>query len=451
VLTDGAEQRFSNEARLTGQAGALSWMVGGLVEDLQSRLDRAEIDTDADGNARLVADRVTLVSTRRLAGFGELGWAAGRWAAQAGLRYQDLDQQLTASDNRAGCAASGGCFSGSLSAADGSAIPVRRSSGDWLPRFELTFRASDALQLFAHAERSVESGGWEVRATRPDALLPFDEASEWQLSAGVKAGFLDGRLRGELAGFWHEAGTVQVEAADIVGDAVRYATLSSVGLRARGVEARLWTAPLDGLRIDLAARFEDADYRVADGSQPGANGQKSVRQQQADCVAQLAAGRIALAPTAQNAPDCAVGIVTADGGIAQPVNRPSLRLGLSVRYEVAVPMAGIMIGPTLDVAWRSQMETQSANATIFEGPSGPAFDGTQFPANAQSGDIVTGSKAQAALLTGAALVMRTDDDNWQLRLSCSNCLDSNAQEGEYLRHGYKVQPRTWLVSARRQF
>lgn len=462
LVNDGSDQLISQEVKLSGDlaAGRVSWIAGALLSRAQSRTDFADLATREDGTATgvplLVADRLLTNETRTAAGYAQLDVRPlEALRLTAGLRYTDEEKSFSIRDNRDVCRANpaaAGCLENGIVAANGMAVPQRLTSSKWTPRLAADLRLADDVLLFASAAQGIRSGGWNARATRPDALLPFAPESTWSYELGLKSTWLDQRLRVNLTGFLLDVSELQTSSAQLnaADGSLSFVTRNAADYRNNGLELELAAVPVDGLNLFLNLGWQQDRYQVPDTLAPDAYGVKSVSLQQLDCRAQLAAGLLPLAPGANNAPDCAAGIVTAAGEIATPVRTPDWTLAAGGSWDIPVLTAGIVMTPSATLLYRSAMETDAANATLFEGAS-TASDGTLYPANPFGGDAISGSRARAHWLLNAGLAIRTDDDTWLMVLECENCLDRAVTQSSFANLSSLNPPRTWMLRARRQF
>lgn len=431
-------QQFTQSANLSGLLTPnLSYVAGLFLRDASLRSDRADLQTLDDGSAAgqpaLLADRIIRTSRRTLAAHGTLTYAATpALTAKAGVRYTDEVQKLRVSDNRSGCAPH--CFQTSLIAPDGTPIPLRLNDHGWTPYAAVEFAATDAIGLFASAARGFAMGDWNTGATNPAAMQAQRGTTSWTFEGGVRARLHD-RLAVKLQGFLIRADDQAVSVRHLGVTAGH----NAVDFRNHGVELELKAQPVDGLALFVNAGHQRARYRLNDGE-----GGALLRAQQAACLAQLAAGRLAFAPGAANAPDCGAGIVTADGRIAAPAYTPRWSLAAGGSYDWPLPSAGIILSPAVSASWRSAMETSSNNVTLYA-------DGGVWPANTSGGALIGGSHAPARWLVHAALAIRTDDDSWQLSVSCDNCFDTAKNEQGVGFHQILSPQRSWMVRARRDF
>jgi len=463
ILNDGAHQQFTQEIKLTGNfaEGFLDYVAGVYLYDESNTTDFADLFTvdigTPNGLPLLLADRVLANKTTAKAGFLQVDANFGeKLTATAGIRYTDEKKTFSIFDNRANCAANPapiGCLNNNIVASNGVAVPLEQRTKIWTPRFAVNYKPNDDVLLFAIATKGFKSGGWNARGTRRDLLLPFDPEIVWSYEAGVKSEWLDNRLRVNFTGFIIDVSALQVPTAfqNPADGSVTFITQNFADYRNKGLELEITAQPVEGLSLYFNLGWQDDRYEVSDTLDANEYGIKAVRKQQADCRAQLAAGRIPLSPGATNAPDCGAGIVTVTGDIATPVRTPDWSMAFGGSYDIPIPSAGIRIVPSVNFVYRSELETGTAGASIWTGASPPAFNGTVFPANPFGGDFITGSRTAAHWLVNAALAVRTDDDTWTLSLECENCFDEAYGQSSLVNYTYLNSPRTWMLRARRNF
>lgn len=417
VTGDSRYDQFSQELRLTGS------LFGGLLDYVAGLLYFDANDTSVSGASSVrtgVIDKAAYVQA-------DLN-LTDQLKLTAGTRYTDEKTSLAIG-------------------ADGTATQTTRQ---WSPRFGASYRAGDTFVAYASAARGWRSAGWDASGATVGSILPYAAETAWTYEGGIKATGFGGRVRANLAAFWIEASDAQVPLllgiplfpASAGGQVVQ----NIDGYRNRGAEIELTAVPLDGLTLRTAITYQKDRYTVGGSTAPGAFGAKSVAQQQALCRGQRAAGRVPLAGTVNSAPDCAAGIVDANGNVAEPVRTPDLSVAVGAAYDWAIPAAGIILTPSVDALYRTAFEAGAANATLYSGALGG------LPANPfGNGDIVTGSANPAVLQIAAALALRTDDGNWTLTVSCSNCLDVAYTQSAVGTISYLNPPRLWQIRARRAF
>jgi iron complex outermembrane receptor protein len=470
ILNDGTHRQFTQEVKLTGNFGGgfLDYVAGVYFYDESNTTDFADLFTLATlpfppftpvpaGFPLVLGDRLLRNKTTATAGYLQVdAHISAQVTATAGIRYTDEEKTFSIRDNRASCIANPapiGCLNNNLVASNGVAIPLKQRAKIWTPRFALNFKANEDVLLFASATKGFKSGGWNARGTRRDTLLPFDPEIAWSYEAGAKTEWFDNRLRVNLTGFFLDVKALQTPSAFVnpTDGSVTFITQNFADYENKGLELEVTAQPVTGLSLYFNLGWQDDRYKVADTLLPNKYGVKAVRQQQLDCLAQLAAGRVPLAPAGpRNAPDCGAGIIDVNGNIATPVRTPDVTMAFGGSYDFPIPSAGIVIAPSVNFIYRSRLETGTANATIWTGSS-TAFDGTVFPANPFGGDFITGSRTDSHWLVNASLSLRTDDENWLLSLECENCFDKVYGQSSLVNYTYLNPPRTWMLRARRKF
>ncbi len=470
ILNDAKHEQFTQEIKLTGElfGGFVDYVAGLYFYDESNRTDFADvfsIFTGAPGGTPLLlADRTLDNDTEASAGYLQADVnVTDQVTLTAGVRYTDEEKSFELFDNRAACQATplpATCLdSRNLVAGNGRAIPTDQSTDLWTPRFAATFEPNDDLLFFASATRGFKSGGWNARGTAASQLLPFGPETVWSYEAGFKSDWLDNRLRFNLTGFFLDVSDLQTPSALVAPTgAITFITRNFADYENKGLEAELNFIPLDGLNLYVNAGFQDDKYKINRGA-PALDefGIQSVAAQQAACLAQRAAGQVPGAPNTaaagqpvNNAPACAAGIVTANGSISEPVRSPDLTLSAGATYDFALPSAGIVLSPSVNVSYQSKVETGTANLTFYNAPV-TGSNGT-FPANPfGTGDYLTGSLAKAHALVNAGLAMRTDDGAWLVSVECENCFSKTYTQSTLGNFRYINQPGTWMIRARTKF
>ncbi len=470
ILNDGSHRQFTQEVKVNGKlfGGVIDYVGGFFYFHEENRTDFADILNlgpilGIPGNVgfpAVLADRTLRNTTNAYAGYLQVDAnVTEQIKLTAGVRYTDEKKNLGISDNRAACIANltPNCLdsrnlavnlpSGRL------AIPLEQRTKQWTPRFAVNFQPNKDMLFFASATNGFKSGGWNARGSAPNTLLPFDPEKVWSYELGAKTELFDRRLRVNVTGFWLETKALQTPSAfiDPVSGAATFITQNFADYRNRGVELEITAVPVRGLTVYANVGYQNDKYKVSDTLLPNRYGVKAVRQQQIDCLAQLAQGRIPLGPTGpNNAPDCAAGIIDANGNIAKPVRTPDVSVSFGGSYDFPIPSAGIILTPSVNALYRSSLETGTAGGTIYTG-SITAPSGAVYPSNPFSGEVIAGSLTKAYWQVGAALTMRTDDNNWTLSLECENCFDKAFVQSSLVNFNYLSPPRTWQVRAKRVF
>jgi iron complex outermembrane recepter protein len=467
ILNDGKHEQFTQEVKVNGSLfdGKVDFVTGFFYIREDNTTDFADVFNlgfpGPNGFPLLLADRTLRNSAEAYAGYLQADVnVTDALKLTAGIRYTDEEKTFNIRDNRALCTATplpASCLFNTNMAvnlpAGRLAIPTEQRVKIWTPRFVANYKINDDTLVYASATRGFKSGGWNARGTAPNTLLPFDPEKVWSYEAGTKADFLDNTLRFNLNAFWIEASDLQTPSAfvDPVTGGVTFITQNFADYQNRGVELEISAVPVKGLNLYANIGYQNDKYKVSDTLAPNKFGVKSVRQQQIDCRAQLAARRVPLGPTGpNNAPDCAAGIIDANGNIATPVRTPEFSIAFGGFYDFPIESAGIILTPSVNALYRTSLETGTANGTIFTG-SVTAPSGAVFPANPFSGDVISGSLTESFWQVQAALQLRTDDGNWMVSLECENCFDKAFSQSSLVNYNYLSPPRTWQIRAKRAF
>lgn len=389
-------RQFTQEVRLSGTVGAFDYLAGFSLLDTDSTTDIADLQTLENGTAlgvpTMLADRVLMVKDKATAGFAQLSAQPLPWLrALAGVRYTDETRHLNVREHGTGVNRGQGEISSKL----------------WTPRFELQVKPVEYASLRLSAARGSRSGGWNGRSTDLAGIAAYGAETGWTYEAALAATFWENRIRLNLSGYMVDTQGSQVPLA---GGTI----VNGADFRNKGVELELGVSPTTGLLLYSQLGTQDASYRVGD----------LVAGQQAACQAQLANS---LAPVA-----CGAGIVAADGQIARPPRAPKLSLALGGRWDIPIPISGIILTPSAHALYRSSYETDYANLS-FAGTAGP------------------GSRTASHWLVQAGVAIETDDYFWRLSLECRNCLDETVSEASLYGLSYLNVRRSWTVAARRRF
>jgi iron complex outermembrane recepter protein len=125
--------------------------------------------------------------------------------------------------------------------------------------------------LFATVSKGFKSGGINTFATTGEV---FDPETLWSYEAGLKADFLDRRLRTNLTVFHYDYSNMQVQQTD--GFNV-FAVRNAGKARINGAELELTVAPTGGFQLGGNISYLDAefvDFRTIDPANPGAGVQQ---------------------------------------------------------------------------------------------------------------------------------------------------------------------------------
>ncbi|MDH4022655.1 MAG: TonB-dependent receptor, partial [Gammaproteobacteria bacterium] len=336
IANDGDHQQFTQEVKLAGDAGdRIRYVTGVYYLDEDNTTDFGDI-FDL-GFPLVLADRVLDNTTEAWAAYlqGDIQ-VAEQWTVTLGVRYTDEDKDVSFTDNqpKAFCTpfAPPACTYqdvnndgvadddlsninlDNLSTIDASFSDIPRTQNEklWTPRIAVQYVLSDELNFYGSATRGFKSGGWNARGTTPDQLQPFGPEIVWSYEAGMRSEWLENRLRVNVTAFYADVGDFQLPtASETTSGAIQFITKNFADLENKGVELEVIAQPTDNLTLLANIGFQDGEYTSL--------GQE-ILDQQADCLGGVTAA-------------CNQGIVTADGGIADPTRTPDYSATIGFIYD----------------------------------------------------------------------------------------------------------------------
>lgn len=456
-LNDARSTQFTQEIKASGHlfGGFVDYVAGVYYINEINKTDYAGILSITQDFPLLLNDDIVRNKTEASAAYAQADFnITDQLKLTGGIRYTDETKTLRVNDNRPQCSIAGGpvpvtCLdNANLIGPSGKAIPTKLNTKMWTPRFAINYKVTPDVLLYASATRGFKSGGWNARATTPSQLLPFGPEKVWSYETGFKSELLDHHVRLNLTAYLMDVTDLQTPSALIAANgSATFLTRNFADLRNKGIEGEFTVIPVNGLNLYANFGYQDAKYRI-DRNAPDFDeyGIQSVAAQQAQCLAELAAGNI---PGSAGASSCEAGIITADGSIAKPVRTPKWSLALGGSYEAPIGSKGMTLVPSVNASFRSASEVATANDGLFTG----AITGTNgtFPANPFQGDFITGSHSKASWLFNASLALNGPDSKWQLSAECQNCFDKSFVQTYLAGYTYYNPPMTWLVKARINF
>ncbi|MCC7200236.1 MAG: TonB-dependent receptor [Gammaproteobacteria bacterium] len=126
------------------------------------------------------------------------------------------------------------------------------------PRLAVDYKATDDLFFFASWSKGYKAGGFNRSTTAITALTPYDQEDVETLEGGVKAEFLDGRLRTNLTLFHNDYTDLQLSAFDPATNVSR--RFNAAAATTKGVELELTAIVVEGLRVYGTYGYLDAQY-----------------------------------------------------------------------------------------------------------------------------------------------------------------------------------------------
>lgn len=198
--------------------------------------------------------------THAAAGFVEGDLAlSNQWTLNAGMRYsweqKEANLLQTVVDPL-------GEMTGSAGTVVRPAQPERTFTA-WTPKVRLEYRPARRVLVYASVTRGFKSGGFNLM----NQGETFEPEKLWSLESGLKATWLDNRLRTNAAAFHYDYDDLQVNQFAGVTNIVTNAATS----RITGIEMQIAVEPTPGLQADLAVALLNGTYhryRMLDANDP---------------------------------------------------------------------------------------------------------------------------------------------------------------------------------------
>ena len=89
-------------------------------------------------------------------------------------------------------------------------------------------------------------------------MVPFSPETIWSYEVGMRADWMDGRLRTNVTAFYSDLEDLQTTAATPDG---QFLTTNAGGLEVPGIEAEITALPTDNWQIFAALGWQSAEYR----------------------------------------------------------------------------------------------------------------------------------------------------------------------------------------------
>lgn len=294
--TDGAQDSYSQELRLTGETGRLTWAFGAIAaRDIARSSQFAQFSEEdlcallfaSDCTAAIGAPGDQLVTERSVARsrntsygvFGDFTFrATERLDLIAGLRFshdrKNFTVRLPRSANLLGpviivppsdedLAALG------TASPDGTLRQTYRDSG-WQPRFAVNYKVSGEVSAYASITRGYKAGGFNQLNPGP----AFRPESVWSYEIGVKGDLPDQRIMFDLAAYRFDYSDLQA-LVDFAGSVV---TRNAGTASGEGIEANITWRPAAGVTLGAGAAWQDIRYgRFVAGPGQDFSGNRLVR------------------------------------------------------------------------------------------------------------------------------------------------------------------------------
>ncbi len=131
---------------------------------------------------------------------------------------------------------------------------------DWTPRFVVDYQWTDDILTYVSAAKGFKGGttsGRTSSATENFARLIGDPETNWSYEAGLKADWLDGRLRTNVAAFYNEYKGLQFGVSLPSGG---FGRINAGDATIQGLEVEATAVPVDGLEIYGSLGLLEGEY-----------------------------------------------------------------------------------------------------------------------------------------------------------------------------------------------
>ena len=141
-------------------------------------------------------------------------------------------------------------------------IVLSHDSEEWTPRVVLEYTFADTgILAYGSAAKGLKGAGFSAIAlvsTSPVSV--YDAESNWTYAAGMKAEWLDGRLRTNLEYFFSDIEDIQQNATDAQGAGFEFPVQNSGDAEIQGLEFEITAVPIDGLKVFVSGSLMDGKY-----------------------------------------------------------------------------------------------------------------------------------------------------------------------------------------------
>jgi len=190
------------------------------------------------------------ITTRATSGFIDGSYAlSSKLTLNAGVRYSTEHKEATFLETLVDPF---GVLTGVPGTLQIPALP-RATFNAWTPKFRLEYRPVEDVLMYASATRGFKSGGFNLMNTGEE----FQPEKIWSYEVGLKATWLDNRLRTNAAAFYYNYKDLQVNQFSGVSNLVTNAANSKID----GLEIEMLAKPAEALQTDLSIAYLDATYR----------------------------------------------------------------------------------------------------------------------------------------------------------------------------------------------
>ena len=252
-LRDQPHDQWSTELRFTSELGdQFDYVVGAYFFQQTYKLTR--ITSTHFNPANDVSTRISVTGQDHDAYslYGEVNYHATEdWTLTLGGRYsnesKDFYQELFGVGT------------------PGPRTSQSKSWNDFGPKVGVSYNISSEAMVYFNYQRGFKSGGFNGRCGHATTCMrSFNPEEVDGLELGLKADFLDNRLRANIVLFNNEYTDLQrttfVPLPGDIANPQETVTENASDATMQGIELELTALPMDGLRLDLSLGFLDAEY-----------------------------------------------------------------------------------------------------------------------------------------------------------------------------------------------
>ena len=373
----GHFKQFSQEVKVNGKAGRLTYTAGLFYIQENNKTDFADVftlDAGTFGVPLVLADRVLSNKTTAPAIYAQLDYQfTDKLSVTVGARYTDEKKRVGVVANTNPARVFPPYGSADILAAG---IPLTNRTKLVTPRVAIQYRPAKDVMLFASATKGFRSGGWNARALTASTFQEFGPEKVWSYETGFRSEWADHTFRLNATAFYSDVKGFQVPLGfvDSMG-VINFVTQNGSDFRDYGVEADALWAPATDISLFANVGVQHAKYLNPNGV---------ITAQQASCRAGTAAS-------------CGQGIVDPQGNLAVPQRAPKLTAAFGGSYNAHV--GRIVLTPSANASYQSRLTVGTASiAQDFVSPQ---------------------------WLVGANLMLRPDVGPWKVSLECANCLNNH--------------------------
>jgi len=327
-----------------------------------------------------LADRVLENSTDSWAVYAQGDITVGEnGTLTIGLRYTDEQKKIGLSDNTGGDLTTAGLVA--------AGIPLKLTETKVTPRIAYAHQFKDDLMGYASATSGFKSGGWNARCTAPAGCEDFGPETIWSYELGMRAEWMDGRLRTNAQFFYSDLDDLQTTAATPTG---QFLTTNAGGLDVPGFELELTALPKDNWEIFLAIGLQNP--------------------------------KLVDLPEGCTVPNFDYATYDRECNVATTKRAPEETVTLGTAFQIPISAFNARLQPTASVRYIGKNVVGTSNQGVND----------------------------SVFIANAGLSLIGDRDVWMAIIECRNCFDEEYITS-YLFTDYWTPPMTWQIRLRYNF